>query len=140
MKNTYDTKVLSQTERCCLNCRYSHKESYGLLCWGEKEAPLVPPDSVCESWKPIEDENGWRDIKLIGLPPVDEIVIIRDVYGRMFFAEHRRSYALGDHWIVPTPANTIHYLSIERATHWREKPKKPILNIQIDMEFENVDQ
>lgn len=49
---------LSQFERCCLNCRYSHEESWGLLCWAEKEPPLVPPSCVCDNWKPNADNES----------------------------------------------------------------------------------
>lgn len=130
----------SQIKRCCLNCRYSHQESYGLLCWGEKEAPLVPPDSVCESWKPIEDENGWRDIRLIGFPPENEIVIIRDTYGRMFFAKYKNSQSDGEYWLIPDLVGSRHTMKLNKVTHWKEKPAQPVSNTLDDMGPKNVDQ
>ena len=132
------TQKQSQLERCCLNCRYSHKESYGLLCWGEKEAPPVHPDDVCEYWKPIEDENGWRDIEIAGLPPADETIIVRDAYGRMFFAKYKNSRSDGEYWLVLDPAGGRHAIRLNQITHWMKKPPQPVVAVPDDLEFESI--
>ena len=45
----------------CSNCRYVHEETKIKLlqCYGQKNAPIVYSDDVCDSWKPKEDSNGW---------------------------------------------------------------------------------
>lgn len=126
MGNKSDSRTLSQSGKCCLNCRYSHQESYGLLCWGEKEPPLVPPDSVCDGWMPIEDPEGWRDIDQVGPPAVGEEVIICCKDGVMFFAKWHNNEQDGDYWIVRGPHDIRHYIKTNWVTHWRPKPKKPM--------------
>ena len=117
----------SQFDHCCLNCRYSHRESYGLLCWGEKEPPLVPPDGVCDSWKPIEDEEGWCNIAMVCLPNPGEEVIIHCMDGTMFFAKWHNTEQDGDYWIARGPHDIRHYIKTDWVSHWRPKPKKPVM-------------
>lgn len=117
----------SQFERCCLNCRYSHQEPYGLLCFGEKEAPPTPPDSVCDDWKPIADAEGWRNIAIVGMPDADKEVIIHCMDGTMFFARWHNNEHDGDYWIVRGPHDIQHYIKTDWVSHWRPKLKKPVM-------------
>lgn len=117
----------SQFERCCLNCRYSHQESHSLLCFGEKEAPPVRPDDICDAWMPTEDAEGWRNIALVGLPSPEEEVIIYTQGGTMAFAKFRNTEHGGDYWILRGPYDIRHYISTNWVTHWKPKPKKPVM-------------
>lgn len=43
----------------CADCKYGHDVGYALLCWGQKNAPKVDPDHICDSWKPNGEDDGW---------------------------------------------------------------------------------
>lgn len=43
----------------CGDCKYGHDVGYALLCWGQKNAPEVDPDHICDGWKPNGEDGGW---------------------------------------------------------------------------------
>lgn len=122
-----NTKSASQTERCCLNCRNAHEESWGLVCFGQKDAPKVYSDDVCEDWKPIEDAEGWRDITIVGFPNEDDEVIIYCKSGVMHFAKYHNNEQDGEYWAIRGPYDIRHYIKTNWVTHWKPKPKKPVM-------------
>ena len=110
----------STTKAWCLNCRFSHKEPYGLLCWGEKEPPLVPPSGVCDSWKPKDDENGWLSIDVFGLPKKHEVVVAyTPCDGYQFLG-----YQINGDWYIYTAMRSTRQIR-KNVSHWKPRSLPP---------------
>lgn len=46
--------------KSCSNCRYSDKLGRHLCCMGQKYAPFVFPNDLCDAWKPKYISNYER--------------------------------------------------------------------------------